>query len=91
MEMKRAMITIIGLVQGVGFRHHARGQAQRLGLVGYVKNRPDGGVECCVEGDEIALEGFIAWCKQGPTLAHIESVGVEPGRYVQEFQRFEIR
>ncbi len=89
--MNRARITIIGDVHGVGFRHHARAQAQQLGLVGYVRNRPEGGVECCVEGDEIAIDGFTNWCKHGPQLAHIESVSVEPERYVQEFQRFEIR
>ena len=91
MEMKRIYITVIGTVQGVGFRHHTRQEAQRLGLVGFVKNRPDGGVECCIEGDEIAVEGFVAWCKLGPTLAAVESVEVEPQRYRQEFQRFEIR
>ena len=91
MQAQRIQIQISGLVQGVGFRHYAARQAQILGLCGYVENNPQGGVRCCVEGDEVAVNGFVQWCHGGPPLAVVESVRCTPEPYRQEFHRFEIR
>ena len=49
MNMRRAHITISGIVQGVFFRSTSRHQAMRLGLGGWAKNRRDGKVEIVVE------------------------------------------
>ena len=43
-------ITFTGRVQGVGFRFTALRVANRLGLTGWVRNLPDGGVEMVVQG-----------------------------------------
>ncbi len=41
MENARALVMIEGRVQGVFFRYHTQEMAIRLGLKGWVKNRPE--------------------------------------------------
>lgn len=55
--MHRAVITVSGRVQGVGFRWWAASQARRLRLVGHVQNLPDGAVEIDAQGEigDVAL------------------------------------
>ena len=72
---KRAIVT--GNVQGVGFRYTARREAEKLGLVGFVRNRSDGSVETEFEGTDVALSTFIAWLNDGPPGATVSSVIVE--------------
>lgn len=49
-----------GNVQGVGFRYTVCDMSRRQGLVGWIKNLPDGRVELWVEGEEELLKGFFA-------------------------------
>ncbi|HEX8170588.1 MAG TPA: acylphosphatase, partial [Thermoanaerobaculia bacterium] len=60
-----------GQVQGVGFRWSARTEARRLGLVGRVRNLPDGAVEAEAQGDDAAVEAFAAWLARGPRWARV--------------------
>jgi acylphosphatase len=57
-----------GEVQGVGFRATVRKHAVRLGLVGTVRNLPDGSVELVVEGNPLTIDSLLAYLKgpQGP-------------------------
>ncbi|MBI2872304.1 MAG: acylphosphatase [Chloroflexi bacterium] len=72
----RARVT--GLVQGVSFRDFVRGHATRLGLVGYVRNLPDGTtVEVYAEGQEAHLRGLIDLLWRGPDRARVTDVAVE--------------
>lgn len=48
-----------GRVQGVGFRYEARMTAERLGLVGWVKNKSDGTVLVEAEGTEARVGEFL--------------------------------
>jgi acylphosphatase len=72
----RADLFISGRVQGVFYRASAQQEAMRLGLVGEIRNLPDGSVEVVVEGPRERIEEFIAWCRQGPPAADVETVGV---------------
>lgn len=65
---------IIGLVQGVFFRAQAKEKANELGLMGFVKNLNDGGVEIHAEGPEVKLKEFEKWCHKGPPGAVVENV-----------------
>lgn len=65
---------ITGRVQGVGFRYAALSEARRLGLAGWVRNRPDGSVEALACGDEPALTRFHDWLRSGPPGARVTRV-----------------
>lgn len=77
-------IVVAGVVQGVAFRWHASAEAERLGVVGWVRNEPDGTVRCHAEGTAKAVVGFVDWCRRGPrwaTVERVEVTDVEPGGY----------
>ena len=67
---------VTGRVQGVGFRYATRQMARRLGLSGWVANRPGGDVETCARGDAASLAKFEAWLWEGPAHARVEAVAV---------------
>jgi acylphosphatase len=82
-------LEIRGVVQGVGYRWSMVGQARRLRLRGWVRNRPDGSVEAVVAGPPEALERIVDWARQGPAAARVESVDVFAAE--GEFDSFEQR
>lgn len=83
-------VIVYGSVQGVFFRHSARQLAQTLGLVGWIKNNPDGSVEAVAQGQKEKLVEFIGWCKKGPSLADVEKIEVDWKQVRQELVGFEI-
>ncbi|MCP3145075.1 acylphosphatase [Pyxidicoccus xibeiensis] len=85
---RRVTLRIQGKVQGVFFRESARTEAVRLGLTGWVRNRPDGSVEAVAEGEPAALEAFIGWCNRGPTQARVAGVERTDGEATGEFSHF---
>jgi acylphosphatase len=88
---KRVHITVRGVVQGVGFRMYTQQEAERLGLRGYIRNRPDGAVEIVAEGVADAVDRLIAWANQGPPAAVVEDVEVVDEAATGEFHNFGIR
>lgn len=67
---------ISGRVQGVGFRFFTQAAAAPEGLHGWVRNRPDGGVEIQAEGDVEALDRFERRIQHGPPGARVDRVEV---------------
>jgi hydrogenase maturation protein HypF len=61
---KRAIITIQGLVQGIGFRPFVYRLAVGRGLKGYVKNMGDAGVRIDASGEEEAIMGLLSDLKE---------------------------
>jgi len=90
MEKARARVIITGRVQGVFFRASTQDEAVRLGLTGWVKNRPDGAVEAVFEGDKEKIEEIIKWCHEGPPWAKVKEVKIKWEPYKGEFPRFSI-
>ena len=88
--MKRLKLIISGQVQAVGFRYFVERMAQKLGLVGYVKNRDDNKVEVLVEGEEEKLKRLLGLCQKGPVLAKVEEVKKRWMNFKGEFDEFEI-
>ena len=74
---QRLTATVHGVVQGVFFRQTAQREAVRLGLVGTVRNQPDGTVRVVAEGDSRALKDLLRWLHRGPERAVVERVDVE--------------
>ncbi|MGD2186634.1 MAG: acylphosphatase [Desulfobacterales bacterium] len=91
MEKKvRAHAVISGRVQGVFFRAETQRAAERFGVFGWVRNRPDGTVEAVFEGEQQAVDAVLGWCKQGPNLAVVKNVEVNWQDYTGEFKSFDI-
>jgi acylphosphatase len=61
-------------VQGVYFRQSTRAQAQRLALLGYARNMPDGSVEVLAHGVAEAVTELHGWLKRGPSGARVDGV-----------------
>ena len=70
-------LRIVGRVQGVGYRAWCVGEATRLGLSGWVRNRRDGSVEVLVRGPDPAVAELMDLCRQGPGFAAVSSIDIE--------------
>jgi len=57
---EQRIIRFFGRVQGVGFRYTAYRTARDYEVAGYVRNMPDGSVECVVEAKAAEVEAFVA-------------------------------
>jgi acylphosphatase len=92
MSFSRKQLKIQGKVQGVGFRQNAFILAQKLKLVGWVRNTSEGEVELLVEGELSSVNLFVEWCHEGPTHAAVTTVTVLESsiRDFTEFQSFTI-
>jgi acylphosphatase len=84
---RRAVVS--GRVQGVGFRFFAARAAQKAGVVGWVRNLPDGRVETIVEGSDDAVERYLGELRKGPLGSRVTDVAVED-RQPGNFESFEI-
>jgi acylphosphatase len=73
-EARRYFIS--GRVQGVGFRFFAEAAGIRSGLVGWVRNLPDGRVEIFAQGDANDLQSFERQIHRGPSGARVSTVDV---------------
>jgi acylphosphatase len=74
MDRIAVRLVIRGRVQGVGYRWWARGEARRLRLDGWVRNRMDGAVELLAAGPAAAVAQLAEACWRGPTAAKVNSV-----------------
>jgi len=75
--MRRIIIKVYGLVQGVFFRYTTRKVARKLGLLGIVKNMPDGSVYIEAEGTEENLSELLKFAKRGPKYAEVTNIEYE--------------
>jgi acylphosphatase len=77
-QLSAVDVVVRGQVQGVGFRFHCLQEAQRLGVVGWVRNEPDGTVAGHFEGTPDAVRALVDWCRSGPAYATVTSVEDRP-------------
>ena len=77
--MKHVSIRVIGKVQGVFFRASTFEKANSLKLAGVVRNEADGSVYIEAEGDDDAIDNFIAWAKIGPPRADVIRCDIREG------------
>ncbi len=88
---ERLEATVIGAVQGVGFRWFVTETAARLELCGWVANRADGAVICVAEGSRPALEALLLELARGPISAQVDRVIPAWMPATGRFSRFEVR
>jgi len=72
----RVRVVVEGRVQGVFYRDSCRREAQRLGVRGSVRNRPDGSVEVVAEGPRANVDKLLAWCRHGPPRAVVRRISI---------------
>lgn len=89
--MKRLILELSGIVQGVGFRPFIYNLAHRLGLKGYVSNNLIG-VNIDVQGDKDNLHTFLSVIKgQSPPLANIVFHSISWADKIINYSDFEIK
>ncbi len=74
--MIRRRLIITGKVQGVFYRNWLIGEALRLGIDGWVRNRTDGSVEAVVQGPADRVEAIVALARRGSPAARVADVAV---------------
>jgi len=87
---KRVRVVVTGRVQGVFFRAACAREARARGVAGWVRNREDGGVEAAFEGGDGDVDALVAWCRNGPRHAVVDSVEVRSEDLAGE-RSFEVR
>ena len=87
----RARAIVEGRVQMVFFRYSTCQEAEKLGVTGWVMNRPEGGVELVAEGPKEAVDALINWCRSGPPNARVTNVRITDEPYSGEFKSFDTR
>lgn len=89
--MKRAARFVVqGTVQGVFFRAFVKENAERIGLVGFVRNLTGGDVEVLVEGEKDKIDRFAKVLAKGPEHAQIRHIQAEERKWSDQFSNFQI-
>jgi acylphosphatase len=87
--MKHIDIVVKGQVQGVFYRASTKAVADQLGVKGIIRNEPDGSVFIEAEADQVAMDMFLDWCKEGPEHANVISVETHEGE-LKNYRNFEV-
>lgn len=89
--MKRVHVIVEGDVQGVYFRTYTEAEAHKVGVAGWVRNRPDGTVEAAIEGEADKVDQLVEWLKTGSPMSKVSRVLVAEENPIGETGRFNIR
>jgi len=89
-EQKRLHAVVHGRVQGVSFRYYTQQTAQKLNIVGWVRNNSDGTVEVTAEDSVEQLQQFLDFLHQGSPAAKVEKVDVIWSDARGEFSEFRV-
>jgi acylphosphatase len=87
----RSILKIKGDVQEAGYRAFIMRTAQKLKLVGYVENLPDGSVRIVCEGERKAIDALSEKIRLKNDMVYVESVRRNFSKPKGEFKRFEVK
>jgi len=85
---KQLQANITGRVQMVMYRDFAQRKARKLGIVGSVRNLPNGSVEVIAEGEEEVLNDYVKYLDRGPILAKVENIRTDWAEAKGQFSDF---
>ncbi|MFH1217701.1 MAG: acylphosphatase [Pseudomonadota bacterium] len=91
MAIKTIRAKVSGRVQGVFFRAFTQEEAERLNLLGWVRNLPDRSVEALISGEAEQVDRMIAWLHKGSPGAEVRGVVVESCVCDEKLSDFAIR
>ncbi len=80
-----------GKVQGVGFRHFTKQQADYSGIKGWVRNNMDGTVEIEAAGTPDNLESFTEALKEGNGYSKVENIETEESGKATTYRKFQVK
>jgi len=90
MANEQRIVHFSGNVQGVGFRWTARRTAGGFDVTGYVRNLPDGRVQCVAEGEAREIDAFLEEL-QSRMAGHIRNVTQQKAPASGGFAGFGVR
>jgi acylphosphatase len=90
MGSEQRLIRFFGMVQGVGFRFTTIRVAAGYAVAGYVRNLPDGSVECVAEGESDQIDAFVADLSRRMG-SYIRRQSQQTAPYTGEFESFDVR
>ncbi|HEY6453887.1 MAG TPA: acylphosphatase [Steroidobacteraceae bacterium] len=79
---------VSGRVQGVYYRGTTVTRAREMGIIGYVRNLPDGRVEVLAQGEDAAVAAFIQWLWIGSIASRVTAVQVRDATATQPREGF---
>jgi acylphosphatase len=85
---RRVTVRYDGHVQGIGFRFTVCSLAAGRPVAGFVRNEPDGTVTLVAEGDDDALQGFLAAVRHSRVGRYVVRESPVWSRASGEFDRF---
>jgi len=89
--LEQRHILVSGRVQGVGFRYFVYEAAERHGVTGWVRNRPDRKVEIRAQGTSPSLEDFLEDVRKGPSTSRVDSVAITDEPLETTFSSFNVK
>lgn len=90
-EKVRAIVSVSGLVQGLGYRPFVYRLATRYNLTGYVLNLGDAGVRIEVEGNGKNIRDFLkSLVEEKPPLAYYTDLHIDFKPFKGDFEDFKI-
>ena len=89
-ELRAKRYLVSGRVQGVGFRWYTRNAAEKVGVVGIVRNLRDGRVEAIAVGSSEQHEQFRSLIAEGPSHSHVTDINIEELDRIPHYPHFDI-
>jgi len=89
-SIQEAHVVVRGRVQGVSFRWALQRYATGEGVVGWVRNLPDGSVEAVIQGPTDRVQRVVDWMRKGPPGAWVSALDEEWSEISQPASAFEI-
>jgi acylphosphatase len=90
MALQQRVVRFGGQVQGVGFRFTTCRVAAGYEVTGYVRNLPDGRVECVAEGTDEEIDAFLGELRRAMG-GYIRDHTEETAAYTGQFREFGVR
>ena len=78
-------------MQGVGYRFFTRRLATKMGIRGFVRNKPDGTVEIEAEAEDSVMESFLSELYKGPPSSEVSEIDTEQLSGGGKYKGFDVR
>jgi acylphosphatase len=90
MALQQRVVHFGGQVQGVGFRFTTCRIAAGYEVTGYVRNLPDGRVECVAEGTDEEIDAFLGELRRAMG-GYVRDHSEQTAPYTGQFREFGVR